>query len=105
MPEPTSVSVLAFQVGFGDCFLLRFNYAGNKRRHVLIDFGSFPKASWLKGTGMRQIAEAIRDECGGKLDAVVATHRHRDHIAGFTTDEDDPGSVIASCSPDVVVQP
>jgi len=105
MPDPTSVSVLAFQVGFGDCFLLRFNYAGNKRRHVLIDFGSFPKASWLKGTGMRLIAETIRDECGGKLDAVVATHRHRDHIAGFTTDEDDPGSVIASCNPDLVVQP
>src|SRR5215203_2011358 len=105
MAKPTKVSVLSFQVGFGDCFLLRFHYAGNKRRHVLIDFGSFPKASWLKGTGMSEVAEAIKAECGGKLDALVATHRHADHITGFTTKEDDPGSVIASCNPDVVVQP
>lgn len=104
MAPPTKVSILAFQVGFGDCFLLRFHYPGDVR-HVLIDFGSFPKASWLKGTGMRQIAEAIKHECGGKLQAVVATHRHADHISGFTTEEDDPGSVIASCNPEVVVQP
>ncbi len=103
--KPKKVSVLSFQVGFGDCYLLRFHYAGNKKRHVLIDFGSFPKAPWLKVTGMRAVAEAIKAECGGKLDAVVATHRHADHITGFTTKEDDPGSVIASCKPDVVVQP
>ncbi len=105
MATPTKVSILAFQVGFGDCFLLRFHYPGGENRHVLIDFGSYPKASWLKGTGMRQVAEAIKRECGGKLHAVVATHRHADHISGFTTEEDDPGSVIASCNPDVVVQP
>lgn len=105
MAAPTRVSILAFQVGFGDCFLLRFNYANGKDRHVLIDFGSYPKASWLAGNGMRQIAEKIKSECGGKLDAIVATHRHADHISGFTTDADDPGSVIASCKPDLVVQP
>ena len=105
MATPSRVSILTFQVGFGDCFLLRFHYAGGERRHVLVDFGSFPKAGWLKGDGMRRVAEAIRTECGGKLEAVVATHRHADHIAGFTTEEDDPGSVIAGCQPDVVVLP
>ena len=105
MPTPTRITLLAFQVGFGDCFLLRFEYASGSPRHVLIDFGSFPKASWLKKPGMRKVAEAIKQQCGGKLDALVATHRHADHINGFTTDEDDPGSVIASCAPDVVVQP
>jgi hypothetical protein len=54
---------------------------------------------------MKKVAEKIKSECGGKLEALVATHRHADHINGFTTDEDDPGSVIASCNPDVVVQP
>jgi hypothetical protein len=105
MAAPTRVSVLAFQVGFGDCFLLRFHYAAGRDRHLLIDFGSYPKAGWLKGDGMRRIADRIKAECGGKLDGVVATHRHADHINGFTTEEDDPGSVIASCQPDVVVQP
>jgi len=103
--KPNKVSVLSFQVGFGDCYLLRFHYPGNRKRHVLIDFGSFPKAPWLKGTGMREVAQAIKKECKGKLDAVVATHRHADHITGFTTKEDDPGSVIASCKPKLVVQP
>jgi hypothetical protein len=105
MPAPTQVEILSFQVGFGDCFLLRFVYPGERSRHVLIDFGSFPKAPWLKGNGMREVAEAVRDACGGKLDAVIATHRHADHINGFTNDEDDPGSVIAGCEPDIVVQP
>jgi hypothetical protein len=105
MAGPSRVSILAFQVGFGDCFLLRFHYAGNEKRHLLVDFGSFPKASWLKGDGMRKVAEAIRSQCGGKLQGVVATHRHADHISGFSRDGDDPGSVIADCEPDVVVQP
>lgn len=104
MASPTAVSILAFQVGFGDALLLRFHY-GAKERHVLVDFGSFPKASWLKDGGMRRVAEAIKAECGGKLEGVVATHRHADHISGFTRDDDDPGEVIASCEPDVVVQP
>ena len=76
MAGPSRVSILAFQVGFGDCFLLRFHYAGNQKRHLLVDFGSFPKASWLKGDGMRKVAEALQGECGGKLQGVVATHRH-----------------------------
>ncbi len=105
MATTTRVEIVTFQVGFGDCFLLRFHYSDGDRRHVLIDFGSYPKASWLKGSGMRKIAEAIHAQCGGKLHAVVATHRHADHINGFTTEEDDPGSVITSCAPDVVVQP
>lgn len=105
MATPKQVSILAFQVGFGDCFLLRFHYANGGNRHVLIDFGSYPKASWLAGDGMRKIAERIKSECGGKLEGLVATHRHADHINGFTTERDDPGSVIASCKPDVVVQP
>jgi hypothetical protein len=104
MARPTRVSILAFQVGFGDALLLRFHYP-DRNRHLLIDFGSFPKASWLKDGGMRRVAEAIKSECGGKLQGVVATHRHADHISGFTRDDDDPGEVIASCKPDVVVQP
>ena len=32
MAAPTRVSILAFQVGFGDCFLLRFHYAAGRDR-------------------------------------------------------------------------
>ena len=37
---PVSATLFAYQVGFGDCFLLRFTYADDTRRHILIDFGT-----------------------------------------------------------------
>lgn len=102
--SPSRVTLFAFQVGFGDCFLLRFHYA-DFLRHVLVDFGSFPKPAWAGQGFLRSTAECIRQCCNGKLDAVVLTHRHADHINGFATDGDAPGAVIAACDPDLVVQP
>lgn len=107
-PRPTGVSVIAYDVGFGDCFLLRVGYAEPERdRHVLIDFGGFPRPKWGGSDYMVRVARAIEEDCGGKLDAVVATHRHADHINGFAQKEDGsgPGDVIRALSPDVVVQP
>ena len=37
--SPRGVSIRTYNVGFGDCFLLSFDYGGAER-HVLIDFGS-----------------------------------------------------------------
>ena len=42
---PVKLTIRAYQVGFGDCFLLTFQYPKNGKkddneRHVLIDFGS-----------------------------------------------------------------
>jgi hypothetical protein len=109
MASPTSVEIRAYQVGFGDCFLVSFVYRKFKR-HVLIDFGTteLPKAGGLKPSQhMPAVAEHIKKVCGGKLTAVVATHRHADHISGFATDGKSGGSgtIIASCKPDVVLQP
>ena len=84
---PFELTLRAYQMGFGDCFLLTFHYParGAKKefeRHVLIDFGSAaaPKAldriCWTASPGHR-------NECGGKLHVVVATHRHRSAVGGF----------------------
>ena len=106
---PTSAQLFVYQVGFGDCFLLRFNYKTGKSRHVLIDFGSMGmrKDATTAADRMLRIAEDIKEKCGGKLNVVVATHRHADHISGFarTSDGKGPGDVIRSLSPDVVLQP
>lgn len=103
---PKSVRIRAYDVGFGDCFLLTFVYP-SAERHVLIDFGSFPKPKRKSAGNMPAIARHIQATCRGKLAAVVATHRHADHINGFATNKkgDGSGDIIRACKPDVVVQP
>jgi hypothetical protein len=56
---------------------------------------------WLK-----KIADNIKERCGN-LDVVVATHRHKDHILGFSPDNKAAGAgkVIAACKPKLVIQP
>lgn len=104
--KPTGVAVRAYQVGFGDCFLLSFSYASGDR-HVLIDFGSMALPEGAAKGHMLQVANAIKRDCGGDLAVIVATHRHADHISGFATNAKGtaPGNVIASCQPKLVVQP
>ena len=106
--SPTSIEIRSYQVGFGDCFLLSFLYPDDVKRHVLIDFGTSELPRGLKpSTHMPRVAEDIRKVCGGRLDAVVATHRHLDHISGFATDgtNGQSGTVIAACEPTLVLQP
>jgi hypothetical protein len=103
MPAPTKLRIRSYNVGFGDCFLLTFSYgAGERDRNVLIDFGSTKKSDFAPEGGMAAIARQIGRDCGEKLDMVVATHRHRDHISGFSRT---PGTIIKALEPELVVQP
>jgi len=108
--QPKSVEIRSFQVGFGDCFLLSFVYSEKDRRHVLIDFGTtaLPR-NGKPSLHMPKIAAAIANIVGdkGRLAAVVATHRHADHISGFGTDarSGESGKVIRALRPRLVLQP
>ena len=101
---PTSVTIRMYNVGFGDCFLLTF-HSSDRDRHVLIDYGSTAAPRSGGSNYMAEIAKDIKSVCNGKLDILVATHRHRDHISGFATDGDGTGKIIASLKPDHVIQP
>jgi len=100
--KPTAMVLRTYQVGFGDCFLLTFEYDATDNRHVLIDFGS-QKNPPGKVKILDKVAKSIEKETGGKLHIVVATHRHQDHIKGFGLSK--AGEVIKGLSPDIVMQP
>ncbi|MDX2178314.1 MAG: MBL fold metallo-hydrolase [Bryobacteraceae bacterium] len=102
-----SVETRMYAVGFGDCFLLSFHYSGKRSRHVLIDFGTTAYPSSREHEILRPVAEDIARRTSGKLTAVVATHRHRDHIGGFAPHPraTAPGAIIAALKPSLVVQP
>jgi len=97
--KPTSIRIRMYNVGFGDCFLLTFRYAGGDR-HVLIDFGSNARGS---GIGLADLADLIATDSGSKLHAIVLSHRHRDHIKGF--DPSIAGGVIKGLAPELVLRP
>ena len=102
--------------------MLGFHYAGDDNRFVLIDFGKTeltkkraPRSGAFLAY-MKKVADDIAVRCGrkdgkgGQLHAVIATHRHADHINGFTTKakpeaEDASGDVIRSLEPRFVIQP
>jgi len=84
-----AVTVRMYNVGFGDCFLLTIP-DGKAVRRILIDCGTHPAS-----TGPRSAADAAKQlladlsEDGAKprIDVVVATHRHRDHVSGFSDEK------------------
>src|SRR4029453_19647742 len=108
--RPKSVEVRSYQVGFGDCFLLSFVYSNPDKRHVLIDFGTtgLPRKG-KPSEHMPRVAKAIQAVvgAGNRLTAVVATHRHADHISGFATDAKTgkSGEIIRALRPRLVLQP
>jgi hypothetical protein len=109
--RPRKITLRAYQVGFGDCFLLTFHYGdegSTDNRHILIDCGSTetPDGAPQRSAMLRRIAEDISGRSGGKLYAIVATHRHADHINGFATQKGKgSGDILAKCDPDFVLQP
>jgi len=103
--KPSEIVITTYNVGFGDCFLLTFRYP-KFERHILIDFGSTGLPKGAPKDQLMCIAKDIARRTRGKLHAVVATHRHKDHINGFATNHGKgTGDIIRRLQPDVVVQP
>jgi beta-lactamase superfamily II metal-dependent hydrolase len=80
--------VRAYDVGFGDCIYVRIP-DGEGHYHVLIDCGTSASADPKKNPALKNAVDDVRamlppDGAGKKrLDLLVATHPHADHIKGF----------------------
>jgi len=104
--SPIELTIRMYNVGFGDCFLLTFKYPRGDARHMLVDCGSTsaPKRARKSPDFMERVVSDIERVCSGKLHVLLATHRHRDHVSGFSTSAK-TGRIIAALEPDHVIQP
>jgi beta-lactamase superfamily II metal-dependent hydrolase len=85
--KANSVRVRMYDVGFGDGFVIFFP-DGTRTRTLLLDCGSI--ASGALGsieTVANRMVDDIELETGSRrIDVVVASHRHRDHVSGFAAE-------------------
>jgi beta-lactamase superfamily II metal-dependent hydrolase len=85
MASSRNVTVRMYNVGFGDAFLLLFPGADRPRK-VLIDCGSHsigPGPVKMKELVQRIIEDVTDGDGVPRIDVVVCTHRHQDHVSGF----------------------
>jgi hypothetical protein len=78
----TKLKIRMYRQGLGDCFLLTIPSASGKPFYMLIDCGVVlgtpdPTAK------MKAVVEDIIATTNGKIDLLVATHEHWDHVSGF----------------------
>ena len=90
----SGVRVRMYRQGHGDCFLLAFKRSrGTKPFFMLIDCGrkkgSTPEDLTDHNIDMDAVIEEIWKDTAGKLDVVVVTHEHEDHVSGFPKAGDD----------------
>lgn len=104
-PSDYRVRVRMYRHGLGDCFLVTFPRKTKPPFQILIDCGALERDK----AAMTRLVENIRDtakqgqpEDRARLDVVIATHEHKDHVSGFNqarrvfNDDIDVGSVWMS---------
>jgi hypothetical protein len=77
-----SLRIRMYRQGLGDCFLIRLPKEDGSYFKIMIDCGV------VLGTEnpekkMRPVVESIIAETGGRVDLLVVTHEHWDHVSGF----------------------
>lgn len=83
-PSTNAVTIRMYCQGLGDCFLLSFpKKTGKEPYRILIDCGVLQKTP-NEAERLRHVADDLLKVSGGKIDLLVITHEHWDHIAGFS---------------------
>jgi hypothetical protein len=74
-----SLTVRAYNVLFGDCILVSWD-EDDGEHHAWIDFGNFHND---RNDVFDTVYTDVLQRTGGRLDLLVITHRHLDHLEGF----------------------
>ncbi|EJM74799.1 MBL fold metallo-hydrolase [Pseudomonas sp. GM55] len=85
--RPPRATVRIYRHGLGDCHLVTLHGDGGATYRILIDCGV------IIGTAnatkmMTDVMENVRQESNDKIDLLVATHKHWDHLSGFVQAKD-----------------
>jgi beta-lactamase superfamily II metal-dependent hydrolase len=82
-----NVKIRMYNTGFGDCFLLTFP-AADRARKVLIDCGrhTLSKGGPKLSRVVQQVLADVQERDGPRIDIVIATHRHQDHVEGLAAE-------------------
>jgi hypothetical protein len=75
----SKVAIRMYRLGTGDCLTLKF-YKGNRINfRMMIDCGCWKRSF----DEIRPFVQELVKDMGGKLDVLVVTHEHMDHVLGF----------------------
>mgnify|MGYP001951420177 FL=1 len=76
---PVPMQIIFLDVGQGDCVYIRTP----DRKHILVDGGGRPEGLWSFDVGEDIVVPFLLKNGVGKLDLVVMSHSHDDHIGGL----------------------
>ncbi len=83
-PGTFRARVRMYRHGLGDCFLVTLTRRAGEPFEILIDCGALQRTSAEMTRLAEQIEAATRRASGkARLDLVIATHEHKDHLSGF----------------------
>ena len=88
-PPPGGVAVRMYRHGLGDCLLLALAKEKDKDApfYIMIDCGVILGTEDAKGK-IGQVLDNVHAATGGRLDVLVVTHEHWDHVSGFAQAKD-----------------
>jgi hypothetical protein len=82
-PGRKRATIRMYRLGVGDCFLVTFPRPGQDDFRILIDCG----VHQAQPGGSQRVKDSVQDLKkvlpNGKIDVVVGTHEHQDHLSGF----------------------
>ncbi|WZO99815.1 hypothetical protein EP7_001428 [Isosphaeraceae bacterium EP7] len=88
-PEEYRARVRMYRHGLGDCFLVTFPRTGHVPFQMLIDCGALARDAEHMQRLVQHVCDTVRADARdapgvkARLDVVVATHEHKDHVSGF----------------------